>query len=232
MAVYLFDSAQFLRIGEAIVLTRHGSLRHLSFGSSFELGGRRPFLPNPFVPLWPELRVEWDMSGRCQATPEQVRAEMESRLRALRPIGRLSALCAILIVIVAPLALLTGSERAFVIAALLCVISAAIACCVVLYRRKHLGLSAWQTFALIAVGMVCLPCAGNLARAVAIQKRWTLPASELSLLGFDTIRIPGIEVRLREMLARTQRLLPEESAEHRLVVAQLKLVASRLDEQH
>lgn len=232
MAVYLFDSAHFLRIGEAVVMTRRGSLRQLSFGSAFELGGRRPFLPNPFAPLWPELRIEWDLSGQCRTTPAEVKAEMESWLRMLRPIGWLSALCAILIVVVAPIALVTGSEQAFVTAAMLCVVSAAVACCAVLYRRRNLGLSAWQTVSVIVVAMVCLPCSGNLARTLAMQKRWTLPASELPSLGFDAARIPDIEGRLQEILARAQRFWSEDSVEYRLVGAQLKLVTSRLNARH
>jgi hypothetical protein len=230
VAVYLFDSAHFLCIGEAVVVTRRGSLRQLSFGSAFELGGRRPFLPNPLAPLWPELRIEWDVTGDCRAAPAQVKAEMESRLRTLRPIGWLSALCAVLIVVIAPIALVTGSERAFVTAALLCVLSAAVACCALLYRRKNLGLSAWQTVAVIVVTMICLPCSGNLARTLAVQRRWTLPASELPSLGFDAARIPGIEGRLQEILARAQRFCSEDSVEYRLVGAQLKLVRSRLNE--
>jgi hypothetical protein len=230
VAVYLFDSAHFLSIGEAVVVTRRGSPRQLSFGSAFELGGRRPFLPNPFAALWPELRIDWDVSGHCRATAAEVKTEMESRLRMLRPVGWLSAACAILIVIVAPVALVTGSERAFVAAALLCVVSAATACCTVLYRRRNLGLSGWQTASIVFVAMICLPCSGNLARAVAMQKRWRLPASELPALGFDAARIAGIEARLEEILARAQQFLAEDSAEYRLVGAQLQLVRSRLNE--
>ena len=229
VAVYLFDSAHFLSIGEAVVVTRRGSPRQLSFGSAFELGGRRPFLSNPFTPLWPELRIDWDISGHCRATAAEVKTEMR-RLRMLRPVGWFSAACAILIVIVAPVALVTGSERAFVAAALLCVVSAAIACCTVLYRRSNLGLSAWQTASVVFVAMICLPCSGNLARAVAMQKRWRLPASELPALGFDAARIAGIEARLEEILARAQQFLAEDSAEYRLVGAQLQLVRSRLHE--
>jgi hypothetical protein len=232
VAIYICDSAHFLYIGEAVIATRIGSLRLLSFGSSFEVGGRRPYLPNPFVPWWPELRVQWDMSGLSRTAPEQVAAEMKSRLRALEPIGWLSSACMVLIVIVAPIALVTGQERAFVTAAFLCFVIAAVACFVLLRRRSVLGLSVWQAISLIAVAMVCLPCSGNLARAAANQRCWTLPASELPSLGFDAARIPGIERELRDLLARTQRLLSEDSAEYRLVGAQLKLVEERLNERH
>ena len=230
VAIYLFDSAHFLCIGEAVIATRLGSLRALSFGSSFEVGGRRPYVPNPFTPCWPELRAEWDMSGHSRTAPDMVTAEMTSRLRVLEPIGWLSTACAVLMVIVAPIALVTGQDRIFVIAAVLCFLIAAVASVGVLRRRRVLGLSVWQAVSIIAVAMVCLPCSGNLARAVSIQRCWTLPASELPSLGFDTARIPGIEGDLRELLARAQRLLPEDSAEHRVVSAQLKLVEASLNE--
>ena len=83
---------------------------------------------------------------------------------------------------------------------------------------------------IVVVAMICLPCSGNLARAVAMQKRWRLPASELPALGFDAARIAGIEARLEEILARAQQFLAEDSAEYRLVGAQLQLVRSRLNE--
>lgn len=232
IAVYLFDSAHFLCIGEAVISTRFGSPRRLSFGSSFELGGRRPYVPNPLTPCWPELRVEWDTSGHGLTASEQVRTEMKQQLQAARPIGWLAAACTGLIVIVAPLALVTGHERAFVASALLCVVCAVPACVLVLRRRTNLGLSSWQAVSLIVVTLVCLPCSGNLARAVSIHRRWTLPASELPFLGFDTSRISSIETELREMLARAQRLWSEDSTEYRLVNAQLKLLDARLNERH
>ena len=52
--------------------------------------------------------------------------------------------------------------------------------------------------------MICLPCSGNLARTLAMQKRWTLPASELPALGFDAARIAASRARLQEILARAQ----------------------------
>jgi hypothetical protein len=232
VAVYLFDSAHFLCIGEAVISTRSGALRRLSFGSSFELGGRRPYLPNPLTPCWPELRVEWDTSGRDLAAPKQVITEMQQHLRAAQPIGWFATGCTGLIVIVAPLALVTGYERVFIASALLCVVCAVPACVLVLRRRRELGHSGWQAVSLIVVALVCLPCSGNLARAVSIKRRWTLPASELPSLGFDTNRIARIETELREMLARAQRLFSEDSVEYILVSAQLKLLEARLNERH
>src|SRR2546430_8851890 len=89
------------------------SLRRLSFGSSFELGGRRPYLPNPLTPWWPELLVDWTTSARGPM-PEQITTEMRQHLRMVQPIAWFATLCAGLVAVVAPLALVRGDERVFV----------------------------------------------------------------------------------------------------------------------
>src|SRR5215472_6835970 len=92
LGIYLLDSVHFMRVGEAVVSTRDASLTGLSFGSSFELGGRRPYLPNPLTPWRPELRIDWSASSRGP-TPEQATAEMRQHLRVVRPVARLAGLC-------------------------------------------------------------------------------------------------------------------------------------------
>jgi hypothetical protein len=84
-----------------VITTQHQSLKCLSFGWPFELGGRRPFLPNLLTPFWPELRVEWSRSGGTVCEPRQVAADMVRHLRAVRPIGLIATGCASLIVLVA-----------------------------------------------------------------------------------------------------------------------------------
>ena len=68
--VYLLDSMHFLCLDEAVLRTRGGRLATLSFGSGLELGGRRPFLPNPFTPHRPEFRLQLDLAtASAAATP-------------------------------------------------------------------------------------------------------------------------------------------------------------------
>lgn len=120
IAIYLFDSVRFLQIGESVVSTRGESLRGLFFGSSFELGGRRPYLPNPLTPWWPELRVDWTTSSRG-SKPEQITTEMRQHLRIVQPIARFASMCAALVAVVAPVALVRGDEGIFVASILACV---------------------------------------------------------------------------------------------------------------
>ena len=230
VAIYLFDSAYFLRIGEAVVVSRGGSVLRLTFGSPFELSGRRPYLPNPFTPGWPALRIDWDMSGHPCPSPEAVSAEMISRLRLVAPIGWLSTVCAFLIVLVAPLALIAGQQQVFVIAAVLCLLLAVAASILLLRKRRPLGLSVWQAVSLVVIAIICLPCAANLARAVSAHRIWTLPAAQLPRLAPRVAERRVTEIALRELLARTQRLLPDESTEHRVVSAQLNLLEAAVNE--
>src|ERR1700678_3510798 len=87
MGIYVLDSAHFLYIGDGIIPTRGLSLESVSFGWPFELGGRRPYIPNVFTPFWPELRIEWVRSGSVAHKPHEAAAEMIKHLRTVRPLG-------------------------------------------------------------------------------------------------------------------------------------------------
>ena len=115
VAVYVADSAHFLAIGEALIRTRSGRTAGLSFGWPFELAGRRPFIPNPLTPFWPELRLVWTPSSAGGAgAAEAVSAEMRAHLAAVRPVACIASVCAALIAVVAPLALAFGPLTGFV----------------------------------------------------------------------------------------------------------------------
>ena len=231
VAVYVIDSAHFLCIGEALIRTRAGRPRALSFGWPFELAGRRPFIPNPLTPFWPELRVQWTTAshggtGAVEAVPLQMRAH----LAAVRPIAWIASACAVLIVLVAPLALSLGQEQLFVAAALLTLALSAAACTLVAWRRRELGLAGLPLYSTILVALVCLPCAANLGRAVAAQRRWSVAAAELPALGFDGIHVAAMRARVREALAAARRLLADDSAAYSALSEQLRLLEGEVRE--
>jgi len=91
VAVYLVDSASFLALGEAVIVTRRAALRRLASGSALELGGRRPFLPNPLTPFWPELRIEWATWAGPGSPAGTAAHEMRAHLHALRGVAPLAA---------------------------------------------------------------------------------------------------------------------------------------------
>jgi hypothetical protein len=223
VAVYLADSMQFLRIGEAVLATKNGAPSRLSFGSSLELGGRRPYLPNPLTPGWPALRVDW-LSSATLPVP-QVAEEMRRQLHAVRPIGWCATVCAALIILVAPVALVTGHQEVFVPAVLLCVAGVLAAGALLIVGRNTLALSLSQAMAIAAIALVCLPCSGNLARAACLHRRWQVRASDLAALS-DEGR-DAFEMRVRDMLHRARDLCAEGSAEYVSVVAELQRMEPR-----
>ena len=231
VAVYVADSAYFLSIGEALILTRAGRAVALSFGWSFELAGRRPFIPNPLTPFWPELRVEWTASSQSGATPAAaVSAEMRAQLAAVRPIAWIASACGVLIVLVAPLALTLGQEPLFVAAALFTLALSAAACTLLALRRRELGLAGLKLYSTILVALVCLPCAANLARSVVAQRRWSVAAAELPALGFDGTRAAALRAQVQGVLAAARRLMAEDSAAYSALGEQLRRLEGEVRE--
>jgi hypothetical protein len=222
VAVYLFDSTHFLRVGETLVLARGRRLSGLSFGGSFELGGRRPYLPNPLLPLRLNFRVSWDISGGATDDARAVGEQMRQHLMAARPVGWIATVCAIPIVLVAPFALALHAELIFLGAVAASVLSAACGCVIVALRRKDLGLNGWQVCSVIFVALICLPCAPNLARAVTLYRKWNLAARDLPQLGFDPSHADTIRGQIVAALSSAKRYVAEESAEFKVIDEQLR----------
>lgn len=227
VAVYMLDSVHFLQIGEAVVSTRGSSLKGLSFGSSFELGGRRPYLPNPLTPWRTDLQVDWNASPHG-TRPEQINSEMRRHLHLVRPIARIATACAALMVVVAPLTLVGGYERTFTASVLICFLCAVAGCVLVIRRRASLGLTLWQALSISLVALICLPCSANLGRAAAIQRQWVLQASDLEDLDFEGARETS-HAKVREMLTRALRLCAEDSVEYQAVATQLRRLEAKQD---
>ncbi len=222
VAVYLFDSTHFLRIGETLVLTRRQALTGLSFGGSFELGGRRPYLPNPVTPFRPEFRVAWDISGGTTDDAPDVGDDMRRHLLAVRPVGWTATLGAVPIVGVAPLALALGQQVVFLGAVVAAFLIAACSCVLLALRKKDLGLSAWQVCSLAFVALICLPCSANLARAATLQRKWTLTARDLARLGFEPHGASTIHSQILAALSNAKRYVAEESTEFKVIVEQIR----------
>ena len=224
IAVYLFDSMHFLRIGEAVVVTRRARLHGLSFGSGFELGGRRPFLPNPLTPFWPELRLDWVNGARGEEAARNGSDEMRARASALRWVGMFSGVCTASIVIGAPIALFVGSQLVFITCVGLCVACELVAAGLLLRVRKRLDLGFGQWLSLALIGLICLPCAGNLARAAAKARCWTLPAYQIAQLQLTDLATEPLRTQVREALLRARRFVDEESPEFQGLSEQLRLL--------
>lgn len=224
IAVYLFDSMHFLRIGEAVVVTRRTRLHGISFGSGFEFGGRRPFLPNPLTPFWPELRLDWVNGPSGEEAARDCSDEMRARASALRWVGVFSAACTASIVLGAPVALLVGAQWVFIACVGLCLACELVAAGLLLRARKRLGLGFGQWLSLALIGLICLPCAGNLARAAAKARCWALPAHQIARLQLAGFATEALRTQVREALLRARRFVDEESPEFRGLSEQLRLL--------
>lgn len=225
VGVYLFDSARFLSIGDVVVSTRRERARHVSFGLSFELGGRRPYLPNPLTPFWPELCIQWTSGSPADMVKADVAtSEMVDLLKRTRPISRLATLAGLFIVMVAPVVLTVGNPMLFIVAVGISYLFAVAACCTLGARRKSLQLSWSQTISMIVTALLCLPCATNLGRAVLRHRCWTLAASEVPALGFDPSEDDEIRYRVSAFLSQVRRLFPEDTAEYSALTSQIGLL--------
>jgi membrane protease YdiL (CAAX protease family) len=224
IAVYLFDSMHFLRIGEAVIVTRRSRLHALSFGSGFEFGGRRPFLPNPLTPFWPELRVDWVNGAGVAEAARNCGDEMLDRASALRWVGVFSSACAASIVVGAPVALFVGAQWVFIACVAVGLACELVAAGLLLRARKRLGLGLGQWFSLALIGLICLPCAGNLARAAAKARCWTLPAHQMAQLQLADFATGALRTQVREALLRARRFVDEESPEFHGLSEQLRLL--------
>jgi hypothetical protein len=224
IAVYLFDSMHFLRIGEAVVVTRHARLHGISFGSGFEFGGRRPFLPNPLTPFWPELRLDWVNGASGEEAARNCADEMRVRASALRWVGVFSGACTASIVIGAPVALFAGAQWVFIACVALCLACELVAAGLLLRARKQLELGFGQWLSLALIGLVCLPCAGNLARAAAKARCWTLPAYQIAQLQLASFEAGALRTQVREAVLRARRFVDEQSPEFHGLSEQLRLL--------
>jgi hypothetical protein len=222
VAVYLIDSLHFLSIGDALVLTRAGKPSGVSFGAGFELGGRRPFLANPFTPYRPSFRVEWDMSGAHVSSASDVSQGFVRLLEPLRSLGPFMAVSAVLVVLIAPATLALGYQIVFLGAVAFAWVLIATACIMVILRRKALGLTGGQTASLIFVALVCLPCGPNLMRAIAKRQRWRVNARDLPELGFEPSQAQNVRVQVRGALTNARRFVSEEGKERAVIDEQLR----------
>jgi hypothetical protein len=188
VVVLLIDRVQWLRHGDLQLECAGGVPRLLAFGSPFELAGRRPWLAAP----WPidaiGFRLEW--SAQPIAGVNDVIRELGTRSLAFRPLAVLSSAAAALIAVIAPLTLLTNWYRGFVVAILTTIALAAAAAVIAWRRRELLQLSRAQIVWATLIAIVCLPCAGNLARSLAAggAQRVSLPEVVAALSGACRMR--------------------------------------------
>ena len=167
LALYLFDSTQWLYANELIFLHAGAQWRCVRI-PAFLVSGRRVFLPNPLTPGMPQFKVQW--SDTDQRGEREDPAALAGFLQALRPVQYLvNTLLVILLVLPVELLLYgTGVELLALMAAFYLVII--IALVVVYVRRRELRLTGRAFAALSFDALACSPFAINLVRKLALRR--------------------------------------------------------------
>lgn len=167
LALYLFDSTQWLYANELIFLHDGGKWRCARIPAVL-LSGRRVFLPNPLAPATPQFKVRWSESD--QRNEQEAMEELDRFFRALRPVQYLvNTLLVILLVLPVEMLLYgTGVELLAVMALFYLVILAALV--FIHSRRRELQLTGRAFAALCFDALACAPFAINLVRKLALRR--------------------------------------------------------------
>ena len=181
LAFYLFDSLLMLYGNEVLVTATGRDGWRCAAGGDWLLAGRRPVLPNPFMPWRPHWRLAWRSdSPRCGSLRGDI-ATMSGLRTALRPVGVLVAVLQWLMLpgLALELAVFgTGGALLLLLAALYALVLAAGA--VIVLRRRRLGLTLGAACSLAFEGLLCPPFAINLVRKAALRCRLAGDALELA----------------------------------------------------
>ena len=168
--LYLKDSLLMLERDEAVLVRGWRGRWRAGFGPrDWLLGGRAPWLCNPFKPLQAVLRLRWNATPAGDPSPPGAPADVPAELQALVPwVGVIWAL----LFVGLPIAFY-GHFSLRVLLALVGELYVAIAIALVLvYRRRDaLGL-AGRAFGVLAFEVLaCAPYAANLVRRLSLQRR-------------------------------------------------------------
>jgi hypothetical protein len=167
LALYLFDSTQWLYANELIFLPGGGKWRCARIPALL-ISGRRVYLPNPLAAAMPLFKVRWSESDQRNELEDM--GQLDRFFWALRPVQHLvNTLLVILLVLPAELLLYgTGVELLVVMALFYLVILVALV--FIYFRRHELRLSGRAFAALCFDALACAPFAINLVRKLALRR--------------------------------------------------------------
>ena len=194
--LYLKDGLLMLARDEAVLVRGWGGRWRAGFGPrDWLLGGRSPWLCNPFKPMQPVLRLRWN-AVEAAPSPASTPADVPEPLLALAPwVGVIWAL----LFIGLPLAFY-GHFGLRVLLALLVELYAVIAIALVLvYRRRDaLGLTR-RAFGVLAFELLaCAPYAANLVRRLSLMR----PVDEDFVAASERLLKDGALADMRAQCAR------------------------------
>lgn len=165
VGLYLHDSLLLLNVNEAMLIRGPRGPWMAAFGSRrWRLGGREPFLPNPFAPHRQTYRLMWRMDAEPDAAPAAPTA-FDASIARLAPFVW-SSWTALFVLL--PLGLFTRAGPVASIAAAGILYVGNIAALVMVRRsRDALGLTGPQFRLLAFECLACPPYAVNLVRRLS-----------------------------------------------------------------
>jgi hypothetical protein len=203
LALYLFDSTQWLYANELILLHGGGKWRCARI-PAWLVSGRRVYIPNPLTPGTPQFKVRWSDTDRREEQEDV--AALASFFHALRPVQYLvNTLLVILLVL--PVELLlhgTGVELLALMAVFYLV--SIVALVVVYVRRRELRLTGRAFAALSFDALACAPFAINLVRKLTLRRSLAGNPLEFAVRAFEPAAlarmVDNVTARVKEEQVR------------------------------
>ncbi len=169
-ALYLKDGLLMLERDEAVLVRGWRGRWRAGFGPrDWRLGGRAPWLCNPFKPQQPVLRLRWNAAAGAAPARPDAPAGVPDELLALGPwVGVIW----LLLFVGLPIAFYARLGLPMLLAVLAeLYVAIAIALVLVYRRRDALGLSR-RAFGVLAFEVLaCAPYAANLVRRLSLPRR-------------------------------------------------------------
>ena len=167
LVLYLSDSILFFAGDEAALLRGRRGRWHVGFGlDRWRLAGKEPYLPNPFTPQAPLLRLRWSMrapGAAPAAEPLHLPPELD---RFAAHVG-VSWLC---LFVLLPIVLFQPQGLGFTLAVLLVFYVNVAAALVRLYRCRSAFALPARDFAVLAFEcLACPPFSINLVRKLSAR---------------------------------------------------------------
>jgi len=166
LVFYLYDSLMLLAVNEAVLELGLDGFWNPAFGSNrWKIGGKEPYVPNPFLPHLQTYRLKWRMSVSDgeQLTSEPLHPPPE--LVRLVPFVYLSGICMFMLV---PIGLFINVGAYFLPSAIALMYLNNLAALVVLWRiRTAVSLPSAEFYSVAFECVACPPFAVNLIRKLS-----------------------------------------------------------------
>ncbi|MDG2526676.1 hypothetical protein P6166_15070 [Stenotrophomonas sp. HITSZ_GD] len=218
LAFHLYDSALRVHVDELLAWPRRRGWAATT-GGEVQWRGGYLFVPSPWTPWRPLLRLSW--MREAAPSPAAALARVQALRAALRPLQVGVGMMALLLFGALPVLLLAWRHAVGLLALVGAVYLLSAAMVVYLVRRRDaLGLSRGALWSIAADTLACPPFALNVVRKVSLRQ-----ALDVDGLAFATATLPqGALRRLRApLLARLALMREFADADN----ARLAVLASR-----